>query len=176
MTATALAAVGSNANENGTLLISGTAVTLTNQTAPELSTTIPSWVKRITVIFNGISQSSSSPFGIVQIGSGSYSTSGYVNTASLVTSSAATSVTSITTGFIIYWTGAASDTASGHLVLTLISGNSWVASGVIANSGTARILTTAGNITLGGVLDRIRLTTQDGTTQYDAGTVNIFWE
>jgi hypothetical protein len=53
MTATALAAVGSNANENGTLLISGTAVTASG-TSVSFENVIPSWAKRITVMFSGV--------------------------------------------------------------------------------------------------------------------------
>lgn len=164
-------------NVSGTLapIVSGTAVTLTNQTAPDLSTTIPSWVKRITVMLNVVSMSSNSPYGIVQIGSGSYSTSGYANNASFVGNGVGTNVVSRTDGFVICWLTTATDTISGHLVLTLLSGNSWVASGAMNNSNN-RVLTSAGNITLGGVLDRIRITTTDGTTQYDAGTINILYE
>lgn len=176
MTATALAAVGSNANENGTLIISGTAVTLTNQTAPDLSTTIPSWVKRITVMFNGVSLSNVTPYGIIQVGSGSYATSGYVCTVLTAVQAATNNVISRTDGFVWGNLNAVTDTVSGHMILTLINGNNWVASATFGNSGTVRVITFGGNISLGGALDRIRVTTTDGTTQLDAGTINIFWE
>lgn len=182
ITVSAPAIAGSNtqtlAAVTGTLapVVSATAITLTNQTAPDLSTTIPSWVKRITVMFNGVSQSSNTPFGIVQIGSGSYSTSGYVNTFFTAVNAASCTVLTRTDGFAFGNFNNATDTVSGHIILTLISGNAWVASGALSNAGNARAITTAGNITLGGVLDRVRITTSDGTTQFDAGTINILYE
>ena len=70
-----LATVGSNATTTGTLLTAGTAVTTTSGTSVAY-TSIPSWVKRITMSFNGVSSSGSSNWQI-QLGSGSYTASGY---------------------------------------------------------------------------------------------------
>jgi hypothetical protein len=33
-----------------------------------------------------------------------------------------------------------------------------------------------GQVSLGGVLDRVRITTANGTDTFDAGTVNILYE
>jgi hypothetical protein len=175
MTATALAAVGSNANENGTLIISGTAVSASGTSVD--FTSIPSWVKRITVMFSGVSTNGTSPPQI-QIGSGSVTTTGYLG-ANAVSSSGGIATVNFTTGFGIglntsNW--AAAQTVYGAITLSLQTGNTWVASGSVGASNAANIYFTASAITLSGTLDRVRITTVNGTDQFDAGTINIMWE
>jgi hypothetical protein len=46
----------------------------------------------------------------------------------------------------------------------------------MASSNAANVWSMAGSITLGGTLDRIRLTTVLGVDFFDAGTVNILYE
>ena len=68
------------------------------------------------------------------------------------------------------------DSFYGHAILTLVSGNTWIISGTIqtlsANTGTAFM----GSIGLSGTLDRLRLTTVNGTDTFDAGSVNLLLE
>ena len=59
----------------GGVLTSGTAVASTSGTSITFSS-IPSWAKRVTVMFNGVSTSGSSNIQ-VQLGAGSTTTSGY---------------------------------------------------------------------------------------------------
>jgi hypothetical protein len=136
-------------------------------------TSIPSWVKRITVMFSGVSTSgTNSPQ--IQIGAGSVTTSGYVATSSLIFTGAAT--TTATTGFLIY-SNQAGAILNGHMIITLISGNIWVASGYFGNSSaTANTTLSGGNLSLGGTLDRVRITTVGGTDTFDAGSINILYE
>jgi hypothetical protein len=164
-------------NVTGTLapVVSGTAITLTNQTAPEF-TGIPSWVKRITVMFSGVSTNGTSLVQ-VQIGSSSFSTSGYTSQASF--SNAATCFITATTGFAIEPSacGSATNNRHGFLVLTLITGNTWVASGAIGSTLQQGSIACSGTSpALGGTLDRIRITTVNGTDTFDAGTINILFE
>jgi hypothetical protein len=50
-----------------------------------------------------------------------------------------------------------------------------VASGVLKEATTqAQFL--AGDVALSGTLDRIRITTVNGTDTFDAGTINVSWE
>jgi hypothetical protein len=127
-------------------------------------------------MLNGVSTSGSSNY-LIQLGSGSVTTSGYVSNASLLEGSAIT--TAYTTGIGIRSNNAAS-TNSGAIVLTNINGNDWVAQGVISSvnsSGSgAGTITSGGKISLGGVLDRVRVTTVNGTDTFDAGTINILFE
>jgi len=160
----------------GTLapIVSGTAVSATGTSVS--FTDIPSWVKRITVMFNGVSTNGSSIVQI-QIGSGSVSTSGYKSTASYGTSPA--NFGYATTGFIINTSyTSASLTNSGMYVFTLIGSNTWVGSGTSGGDSAGQVAwACAGNSpALGGVLDRVRITTVNGTDTFDAGTINILYE
>lgn len=148
----------------------GTAVASTSGTSIDF-TSIPSWVKRITVMFSGVSTNGSS-IKQVQIGAGSVTTSGYLSTGSNLSTVAV--VSSLTSGFIIY-TNNASDVISGVMVLTLVSGNTWVSSHS-AKAATNIAVTGGGDITLGGTLDRVRITTVNGTDTFDAGSINILYE
>jgi len=136
-------------------------------------TSIPSWVKRITVMFNGVSTNgTSSP--LIQIGTGGSPTiSGYLSTSANISSSAA-SQGNYTTGFGI-GSSSATNTISGAIAIFNISGNIWIASGVTKNSTTAAAMS-AGDVTLAGVLNIVRITTVNGTDTFDAGSINIIYE
>ena len=154
-------------------ITSGTALTTTSGTTAGF-TGIPSWVKRISVIFNGVGTSGSS-LGLIQIGSGSYTTSGY---SSMGASNATT--TSSTQGFLLSYDWASTYRRYGIATLDLITGNTWVLSwqGGDNNSGGGgtRLYTGAGSLALSGALDRIQVTTVNGTDTFTAGTVNIQYE
>lgn len=153
---------------------SGTAVASTSGTSIDF-TSIPSWVKRITVMFSGISTNGTSNYQ-VQIGAGSVVTSGYAAAVTAATSTWTGNIGSATGGFQFYNTGAASDVVNGHLVLTLISGNTWVSSSNVIASTGLRASSGAGSLALGGTLDRVRITTVNGTDTFDAGSINILYE
>jgi hypothetical protein len=149
-----------------------TAVASTSGTSIDF-TSIPSWVKRITVMFAGVSTTGSS--GVqVQIGSGSITASGYFDVIGLASSTGA-SGQSVTSGFLLETgsTGAATIRA-GTATLTLLGSNTWVSASTIA-WGTGST-TSGGYLALGGTLDRVRITTVGGTDTFDAGTVNVMYE
>jgi len=54
--------------------------------------------------------------------------------------------------------------------------NSWVSSLSGANTGANVIYGGNGTVTLGGTLDRVRITTVAGTATFDAGSINILYE
>jgi hypothetical protein len=54
--------------------------------------------------------------------------------------------------------------------------NTWIASGVTGFDDIAATTMTGGRKTLSGTLDRVRLTTVNGTDTFDAGSVNIMYE
>jgi hypothetical protein len=151
-------------------IVSGTAVASTSGTAIDF-TGIPSWVKRVTVMFNGVSTNGSSQ-GLIQLGSGSFTTSGY--TSQWVLTGIGTSNGTVSTG-LSWFHGSAGEQKIGHLVITNVSGNLWVCSGVLrVDSGY--MSSQAGSITLSGTLDRVRITTVNGTDTFDAGSINILYE
>ena len=149
-------------------ITSGTAVTLTSQTSVDF-TGIPSTAKRITVMFDVASLNATGNW-LLQIGSGSIATTGY----SSYVASGGSAFTS-TAGFIIP-SANASNTYTGTIVLCKISSNNWVSVTNLAIISSSAGTIGAGSKSLAGDLDMIRLTTVAGTSQFDAGTVNIMWE
>lgn len=151
----------------------GTAVTASGTSVD--FTGIPSWVKRITVMFSGVSTSGTSNIQI-QIGSGSFTTSGYSSCATAVSSGGATNAVTSTTGLLVEASGAAAAVRFGNIVLINVTGNTWNSSNVLTSSPTPISVHAAGGIALGGTLDRVRVTTVNGTDTFDAGTINIIYE
>jgi hypothetical protein len=157
------------------VISSGTAVASTSGTSIDF-TSIPSWVKRITLMLQGVSTNGASTV-LLQLGSGSVTTSGYLGSSSALID-ALQGAALYTTGFGIGKESAAVRVQHGALTLSLLdsSTNAWVCSGVIAASNEARTAHTGGSIALAGVIDRVRLTTVNGTDTFDAGKVNILYE
>ena len=149
-----------------------TAVASTSGTSIDF-TGLPAWIKRITVMFSGVSTNGSSNWQ-VQIGSGSFTVTGYVGSSTLLDS--VVSSTAFTAGFGVR-ANAATIAVSGALVLTLVTGNTWAASGTFSGSTSAvSTITSGGVLALSGTLDRVRITTVNGTDTFDAGSVNILYE
>jgi len=133
---------------------------------------IPSWVKRVTVMFTGVSTNGTSARQ-VQLGvSGSAVASGYVSSGSLIGTSVLTS--SSTSGFYIYSISAA-DLISGQMTITNTTGNTWVASYAL-KIGSSNTGVGGGDIALAGTLNMVRITTAGGTDTFDAGSINILYE
>lgn len=160
-------------------LTSGTAVASTSGTSIDF-TSIPSWVKRITVMFDSVSTSGTSPPQI-QIGdSGGVETTGYAGTSSAIAGGTAQAV--FTSGFGLgvntsNWSS--SVVVSGAITISLLnsSTNNWVASGSLGRSdATGSTYFTSGGKSLSATLDRVRITTVNGTDTFDAGSINILYE
>ena len=154
-------------------IVSGVSQASTSGTSIDF-TSIPSWVKRITVMFQGVSTNGTS-LPIVQLG-----TSGGVQTTSYngSTFQANTFNASHSTGFILSVSPSAAYTIEGALVFNLLNSSTglWVgfyAAG-LSNAGTGFV--GGGSKTLSGTLDRIRITTTNGTDAFDAGSINILYE
>jgi hypothetical protein len=154
-------------------IVSATAQASTSGTNIDF-TGIPSWVRRITVMFNGVSTSGASEIQIqIGISSGIVST-GYVSTGVTVNTSSATGGSSASTGFVLGSTTSAA-AISGHMIITLVGSNVWVSSHTYRQLST-NALFGGGTVTLGGTLDRVRITTVNGTDAFDAGSINILYE
>ena len=154
------------------LMTLSTAVATTSGTAIDF-TNIPSWVKKITVMFNGVSTNGTNSY-LIQIGSGSITSTGYISTGNEIGNINNTAGTSSTAGFVIF-NNLAANVRSGHMTISLISGNIWISSSIVKSS-TSVVSIGGGDVTLSGVLDRIRLTTTTGVDTFDAGSVNILME
>lgn len=157
-----------------TNIVSGTAVASTSGTSIDF-TGIPSWVKRITVAFSGISTSGTSNL-IVQLGTGAtptYTTSGYLGTAMTTTGATTTLFTS---GFILDPSAAAAQLFGGLMTIVNISGNTWAETSILGGSNTVSLRYGAGSVPLAATLTAVRITTAGGTDTFDAGTINILYE
>jgi hypothetical protein len=157
------------------VITSGTAVASTSGTSIDFPS-IPSWVKRITVMFSGVSLSGTAA-PLVQIGAGSVANTGYLS-ASTYTTGATGATATATTGYLINSAGTASYIISGTFTLSLLNSSTglWVASGFFAFDNLAYTIGMAGTKTLSGTLDRVRITTGNGTDTFDAGSINILYE
>lgn len=156
------------------VLTSGTAVASTSGTSIDF-TALPAWIKRITVMFTGVSMSATNNVQI-QLGTGSttYTTSGYGSNFSIQGASTITT-NSASTGFVISQLSSAAGVFSGQIILTNITGNTWVQGGALGETSGTRIVSSAGSIALGAVLTAVRITSVS-TDTFDAGTVNILYE
>jgi hypothetical protein len=151
------------------LITSGTSQATTSGTSIDF-TGIPSWAKRITVMFNGVSTNGTSNYQI-QLGAGSITTSGYTSYANLNTNTVSSS-----TGLIQTFNNAAATAHVGYVVLTLLTGLTWLSNGQNGRSSDSSMSSSSGSLTLSGTLDRVRITTVNGTDAFDAGSVNILYE
>ena len=162
---------------NASVLTSGTNVASTSGTFIDF-TGIPNWAKRITVIFNSVSTNGTSNL-ILQIGNGSFISTGYVSSFS---NSDAFGIYTSTNSFLVsqYST---SGIANKNFICTLVMpvANNWIFSTIghvdITGGGANAVPGYgAGRLALSSTLDRIRITTANGTDVFDNGSINIFYE
>jgi len=133
---------------------------------------LPSGIRRITVMVADLSTNGSSEM-IVQLGdSGGYETSGY----SSKTLDTGTTLESSSDGFKLSTDMGATHVYHGAFYIDNIDGNTWVCTGQMSRSDGGNFYRTAGSKALSAECDRIRLTTQGGSDTFDAGTVNIMYE
>jgi hypothetical protein len=160
--------------------IQGGALTLETAKASTSGTSvdftgIPSWVKRVTVMFDEVSLSgTSSP--LIQLGdAGGIETTGYLASSTITASANAVGGTTSTSGVPIFLTVATRE-VTGHMVFTRISGNKWISSGVFSTYDVTATVQAAGVKELSGTLTQLRITTVNGTDTFDAGSINILLE
>ena len=155
-------------------LQTGTAVASTSGTSIDF-TGIPSWVKRITVMFSGVSLDVGTNIWLQLGTSGGVQTTGYLGTSGYVGGTPA--ATNPTSAFSIFG-DTASDLYHGSIVFSQLSSSSniWVCQGLTSFSTRAYSQLTSGSVTLSGTLTRVRITSSTGTANFDAGSINIIYE
>ena len=164
---------------SGNLFVSGQSSTVTSGTAVTASGTsvtftgIPSWVKRITVMFDGVSTNGSSPVQIQLGDSVGIETTGYISSGAYL--AAGSGATTSTNGLLVMGLTGASVITSGSASVTNTSSNAWTSAAVLGRTDAA-LFSGAGSKTLSATLDRIRITTVNGTDTFDAGSINILYE
>jgi len=133
-------------------------------------TGIPSWIKRVTVMFNAFSTNGTSNILVQLISASGVKSTGYSSSAATTAGTTSTS----TSGFIITGAVAAANTHRGNIVLVLQTGNEWVSTGILDVGGSLN--TSGGSVNLAETLTGIRITTAGGANFFDAGSINILYE
>ena len=152
----------------------GTAVASTSGTSIDF-TSIPSWVKRITVMFNDVSTSGTSN-RLIQLGdSGGIENTNYKSYSCIMGVAAVAQGQNYTTGFGLGGI-VASYVYGGAVSISLLGSNTWCASGMLFESTSALGVPVGGSKTLSDTLTQIRITTVNGTDTFDAGSINILYE
>jgi hypothetical protein len=154
----------------GNLMLVHQGVVTLSSTSTTLTTTIPTWAKRVTLVCNGATQNSTAHL-LIRLNS---ITTGYSSICAVSNTGAA--VVSSTAGFIIY--GAASNFGfTGSMTLHNQTGNTWVQS----HTGAAFPFTPTtgvyggGSIALAAALSTISVTTTTGTPTL-SGSISVLYE
>jgi len=149
----------------------GTAAATTSGTSIDY-TGLPNWIKKITVAFQGVSSNSASLW-LLQLGTSSgVTTSGYLGRVRDL----ASTTSAYSSGFTLLTDSSNGAILHGLIQVVTLGSNNFAMSGILSRSDGANIYVSGGSIALGGVLDRVRLTTVNGTDLFDAGSVNILYE
>ena len=141
-------------------------------------TSIPSWVKKITIQFVGVSTNGTS-IPLVQLGdSGGVETTGYLGGTALLTDAAAVQAANFTAGIGLSAAWGATSVIHGTVTLTLEDevNFTWVAEIRLGFSNAAQSAMGGASKSLSAALDRVRITTVNGTDTFDAGSINILLE
>ena len=141
-------------------------------------TSIPSWVKKITVIFDGVGTDGTS-VPLLRLGdSGGFETTGYTSiTAGATTTANQTRGGTSTDGFrLAVHAHSATSLITGKVDLLNVSGNTWIIGGSLILSDNLVVASTSGSKTLSDTLTQIRITTTNGTDAFDEGQINIMYQ
>lgn len=158
------------------MLTSGDVITLSSNTSVEFAG-IPSWAKEITVLFDLVTPGGSSNPQL-QIGSTTYVTSGYSGYATYST----IAPVAFTSGFLIATSSTANKSIfTGHATLRNLTGNIWVFSSTVCNTGggTTQALFHGSGILLSGLtgaLDRVQFSAVNGTDAYTSGVITLLYK
>ena len=139
-------------------------------------TGIPSWAKRITLMFTALSTNGASLVQ-VQLGTGSttYETSGYSSSGAHIVANGSGIANSSSGMLIESQSQAAGSTRQGLFTIGNLTGNVWAMSGCTGYTNVGDMCLGGGSISLGATLTALRLTTVGGDS-FDAGTVNIMYD
>ena len=150
-------------------ITSGTAQVTRSGTSKDF-TGIPAGVKRITVLYSGVSTNGTSNYQIQLGTSGGIVTSGYASGIGVRNGETASTI-----GFIVAGATGAASLWSGVVTINSFDSSIWTSGGTMSrDDGWAAL--SGGYKDLGGTLTQIRITTINGTDTFDAGSVNISWE
>jgi hypothetical protein len=168
---------GSGVTTNIYPLVRGAAQSATGLADIEF-TDIPSWVRRVTVVFATVSGSAASDW-YMALGTGTgptYVSSDYNSYAAALSTSALAGAIS-TTSFIIANAAPLALAYSGTITLSNFDSDTWsihggLGSSLVSTSTAGQF--TAGGVSLGAALTAIKISVGTGT--FDNGAINILYE
>lgn len=154
------------------VITSGSPATTTSGTTVDFAS-IPSWVKRITVTFSGVSLNGTNKL-LLRLGYGAtptYQATGYASVYGALGAATGSS----TTDFTLTDTGTASYTSSGVATISLLDTNQWAMTSTLGETTIPYLFVSTGAVTLSGTLTAVRVLT-NGANTFDAGKINILYE
>lgn len=156
------------------LIVSASAVATTSGTAVTLDAAVPSWAKRGTICFRGVSLSGTANY-LIQLGtSGGFVSAGYSSYFGYVVNDTNANTASSTAGFGISG-GNPSGTIHGIMHIALMGTNTWASSHSAGDLGGSGVKNGGGSVDLGAALTQIRITSS-GADTFDAGSASVLWE
>lgn len=161
---------------NHNLIVLSTQQTTTSGTAITFSS-IPAGVRKIHIMFSGVSSSGTSDW-IIQLGdAGGVEPTGYLGSV-CTTTTATPAIDNPTAGFGVTATTIAGMILHGTATLTLMNAATftWACTSIVGHSNAATHSTGAGVKSLTAELDRVVITTVGGADTFDAGAINISYE
>jgi hypothetical protein len=159
-------------------LVFGTAQSPTSGTTVDF-TSIPSWAKRITVIFSELTTSASGGSIAIQLGvSGTPETTNYYGAFGYSNSGGGAGAGTWSSGMVVgAGDGVSGITYNGSVILTRLSASSnvWTAQSIVSDRvGETLLWSAAGSKSLAGALDMVRVLISSGT--FSSGSLNIMYE
>lgn len=138
-------------------------------------TSLPSWVKRITLQFSALTSGTASATMFVQLGTGSttYTTSGYTGAYGQTFNATTSAASALSSGFTINTGFGANSPLYGAVTITNLTGNTWMGTTSMGRTGTLMSGVGGGIIALGAALTAVRILC---SANYNGGTVNILYE
>lgn len=141
-------------------------------------TGLPSTIKQIHILINGLSTNGTSNV-IVQLGdSGGVEPTGYVGAISRFGAAALATAATDSNGLTVVNDVAAADVMQGVISLYLLdaANNIWTIKSTISESNAATHFSAAGTKALTATLTSVRITTAGGANSFDNGNINIQYQ
>jgi len=169
---------GTSAPSFGSSIKADTVKTATGSSVV-FSNVIPSWARRITVIFENVSMSGTDAT-LVQLGTGStptWVTTGYVSASARIIQGGTTQNSNSSTAGFILRNGDAARANHGLMTICLLTANRWVASHSMrqVDGADSAVITGGGSADAGATVTSIRVI-GDTTNTFDSGSINILFE
>jgi hypothetical protein len=163
---------------SGTITAQGVSTNIVRGTSVAASgasidfTGIPSWVRRVTIVLDVVSQNTAtSPALLFQLGtSGGIVSTGYL----ALGSTNGGSNTLSTTGFTLRGPSGANALFSGIFTFVSFGSNTWIHTSYNVDTTNTQYSAGGGKLALGGTLDRVRIVANGGS--FNGGNINILWE